>query len=205
MGYDSVEELEIAMDEMEGIAEDGGEFTDNLAREARVRSVYLDWCKEFGKEPDESRFPTFSENLLAMEEYAKEAGKSMNLNQYADCTEEQYAAAVAKAAAERDQKTREEDRKKAEAKAKKEEEKAKAEVKKQEEKAKMDEEKAKKEEERKKKEEAKAKAAAEAKAKADGTVLLCSELRCLSMGDLHYGCTMLSLSRLWFSLVKNVT
>lgn len=86
------------MDTMEGIAEDGGALADGLAREARVRSAYLDWCKEYGKEPDESRFPTFSSNFLGMEEYANETGKEMTLNQYADCTEEEYLVATAEEA-----------------------------------------------------------------------------------------------------------
>jgi len=50
----------------------------------------MDWCKEYGKEPDEARFPTFSSNFLAMEEYANENGREMVLNKYADCTEEEY-------------------------------------------------------------------------------------------------------------------
>lgn len=85
------------MDTMEGVAEDGGEITDGLAREARVRSAYIQWCKDNGKEPDESRFPTFSTNYLAMEEYAAESGKEMSLNIYADMTEEEYLAATSKA------------------------------------------------------------------------------------------------------------
>lgn len=86
------------MDTMEGIAEDGSDIVDGLAREARIRSAYLEWCKENGKEPDEARFPTFSSNFLAMEEYAKESGKEMSLNQYADCSEDEYLAATSFAA-----------------------------------------------------------------------------------------------------------
>ena len=78
------------MDTIEGFAEDGSDIVDGLAREARVRSVYLEWCKENQKEPDEARFPIFFSNFLAMEEYAKESGKEMILNAYADCTEEEY-------------------------------------------------------------------------------------------------------------------
>ena len=85
------------MDTMEGVAEDGGEITDGLAREARIRSAYIQWCKDNEKEPDESRFPTFSSNFLAMEEYAAESGKEMSLNIYADMTEEEYLAATSKA------------------------------------------------------------------------------------------------------------
>lgn len=93
-----MDELEAALDAMDGIADDGGELDpENIAREARVRSAYLEWCKEYGKESDESRFAVFSSNFLAMEQYAKESGKEMNLNQYADCTEEEYAAATSQA------------------------------------------------------------------------------------------------------------
>ena len=50
----------------------------------------MDWCREYGKVVDESRFPTFSSNFLAMEEYSRENGREMVLNKYADCTEEEY-------------------------------------------------------------------------------------------------------------------
>jgi hypothetical protein len=94
LGMDSVEEMEAAIDAMEGIAEDGGQIeSDNLAREARLRSAYMEWCKEYGKKVDESRFPQFSSNYLAMEEYAKQSGKDFVLNEFADCTEEEYAKA----------------------------------------------------------------------------------------------------------------
>lgn len=87
-----MEELEAAIDEMEGIAPDGSFVEgDNLAREARVRSAYLEWCKEYGKESDETRFQQFSKNFLDMEEFASETGKEMSLNEYADCTETEYA------------------------------------------------------------------------------------------------------------------
>lgn len=86
-----MEELEAALDSLDGIAPDGGELdSENIAREARIRDAYLKWCKEFRKQPDESRFPTFSNNFLLMEQYAKETNKEMNLNQYADCTKEEY-------------------------------------------------------------------------------------------------------------------
>jgi hypothetical protein len=91
LGLGSVEELEAAIDSMDGIADDGSMLEqENLAREARIRSAYLDWCKEFGKKSDESRFPTFSQNFLDMEEFAKESGKEMQLNEYADFSEAEY-------------------------------------------------------------------------------------------------------------------
>jgi membrane protein involved in colicin uptake len=101
LGLDSVEELEGAIDAMEGIAEDGSELdTTNISREARLRSAYMDWCKEYGKESDEARFQTFTSNYLAMEEYAEQNGKEMQLNMYADCTEEEYTAQTAAATEE---------------------------------------------------------------------------------------------------------
>lgn len=96
LGLASVDELEAAIDSMDGIADDGSEY--NIAREARVRSAYLGWCKEYEKTPDESRFPTFSSNFLEMEAFAKNQGKQMALNEYADCTEDEYAALTSGAA-----------------------------------------------------------------------------------------------------------
>jgi len=58
--------------------------------ETRIRSAYTLWCGQYNKTPDESRFATFSSNYLVMEQYAKENGKEMILNRYADCTEEEY-------------------------------------------------------------------------------------------------------------------
>lgn len=96
LGLDSIEELEAVIDSMEGISPDGTEMEgDNLAREARVRSAYLDWCKEFGKTADEGRFPQFMSNFLEMEEFASESGKEMVLNEYADFTEAEYTALAA--------------------------------------------------------------------------------------------------------------
>jgi len=92
LGLESVDELEEALDAMAGIAPDGGELDTTISREARVRSSYMEWCKEYGKETDESRFSTFSLNFLAMESYAKDNGKTMQLNKYADCSEEEYIA-----------------------------------------------------------------------------------------------------------------
>lgn len=78
---------------MDGIAPDGGELdSENISREARIRDSYLKWCKEYGKKPDESRYPTFSNNFLLMEQYATETNKEMNLNLYADCTKDEYEA-----------------------------------------------------------------------------------------------------------------
>ena len=85
--------MEAAIDSMQGISEEGIEIeSDNIAREARIRSAYMDWCKEYGKESDESRFKVFYENFLTMEKFAEESGKEMSLNQFADCTEEEYLA-----------------------------------------------------------------------------------------------------------------
>ncbi len=86
----SIAELEEAIDAMEGFDTDGGAIDTSDVREARVRSAYLDWCKEYERKPDEARFPTFSSNFLAMEEYAEENKREMVLNKYADCTEEEY-------------------------------------------------------------------------------------------------------------------
>jgi hypothetical protein len=96
LGFKNVDEMEAAIDSMQGIADDGGQIEfDNIAREARIRSAYIEWCKSFGKESDESRFKVFSDNFLIMEKFAAESGKEMTLNQFADCTEAEYKAATA--------------------------------------------------------------------------------------------------------------
>merc|ERR1719437_12445 len=87
---DSIEEMEQALDAIEGIDVDGGAIDTSDVREARVRSAYMDWTREYGKKIDEARFLTFQSNYLVMEEYAKENGKEMVLNKYADCTEDEY-------------------------------------------------------------------------------------------------------------------
>ena len=87
--------MEQAIDSMQGIGEEGVEIeNDDMAREARIRSAYMDWVKEYGKESDETRFKVFFDNFLTMEKFAEESGKEMSLNQYADCTEAEYKAAT---------------------------------------------------------------------------------------------------------------
>ena len=121
LGFKDVDEMEAAIDSMQGIAEDGGEIeSDNIAREARIRSAYMDWCKEYGKESDESRFKVFADNFLIMEKFAEESGKEMTLNQYADCTEAEYKATTeADAKKEKEEKKAKEEAAKKEAEAKK--------------------------------------------------------------------------------------
>lgn len=86
---------------LDGVAPDGGELESNtdISREARIRSAYMEWCNSYNKEPDESRFRTFSKNFLTMEQYSKEEGKKMQLNKFADCTEAEYATLREKAKA----------------------------------------------------------------------------------------------------------
>jgi len=97
LGLESVEDLEAAIDGMDGIAEDGGELDPaNTSEDTDVRSAYINWCKEFGQETDESRYPTFMFNYLAMENLANESGKAMELNIYADFSEEEFIAVRSK-------------------------------------------------------------------------------------------------------------
>lgn len=81
------------MDFLDGIDSEGVEMdAGDLAREARVRAAYMDWIKDFNKESDETRFNQFYKNFLEMEDFSKETGKEMVLNEFADYTEEEYAA-----------------------------------------------------------------------------------------------------------------
>ena len=60
----------------------------------RVRSAYSNWCREYNKETDESRFPRFKTNYLKMEQMAWEQGSEITLNEFADCSPEEYRNAV---------------------------------------------------------------------------------------------------------------
>jgi hypothetical protein len=53
-------------------------------------TAYQEWCHNYNKEPDRIRFATFSSNYMAMRESAQNSGKELRLNEYADCTAEEY-------------------------------------------------------------------------------------------------------------------
>ena len=65
------------------------EVTDR-ERVARVYSIYLEWCNVYGKDVQDSRFRIFLNNFLTMEDMAIKAGKTVQLNKWYDCTEEEY-------------------------------------------------------------------------------------------------------------------
>jgi hypothetical protein len=70
------------------------------AVQARVKSVYLEWCKTYNKTPSDSRFPQFMERYLLTEEFSIEGDVEITLNEYADCTEEEYREQTSKASSE---------------------------------------------------------------------------------------------------------
>ena len=55
-----------------------------------IRRIYSDWCKQYGKAPDKSRYPNFSTNFLALALYCSNSGTEIDLNEYADCTQGEY-------------------------------------------------------------------------------------------------------------------
>jgi hypothetical protein len=57
----------------------------------RMKGAYMDWCEKHGKDMDDLRYRTFSGHYLALEEHWGETGNEMKLNEYADCTVEEYA------------------------------------------------------------------------------------------------------------------
>jgi hypothetical protein len=67
-----------------------GDDNESEGRWDPIRRIYSDWCKQYGKEPDESRYPTFSTNFLALAQYCSNTGTEIDLNEYADCTQEEY-------------------------------------------------------------------------------------------------------------------
>ena len=57
---------------------------------ARVYSIYIEWCTVYGKMAHDSKFRVFLHNFLTMESMAIAAGKTVQLNEWYDCTEEEY-------------------------------------------------------------------------------------------------------------------
>lgn len=66
-------------------ASDPSEISETL-----LRAAYSEWCDIFKKEIDENRFLTFSSNFQLMKAIANDRGEPMKLNQWYDCTEEEY-------------------------------------------------------------------------------------------------------------------
>ena len=75
--------------------------------DAAARFAYENWCKEYGKEIDESRYPTFKANYEAIavmnvstKKKARDSGSDspslLALNEFADYSAEEYEAAMNK-------------------------------------------------------------------------------------------------------------
>ena len=75
---------------------------------SRVRIAYKNWCNQYGKISDESRFHIFSANFFDLEEKSKKFGTPFYLNEFADCTEEEYLSRLRVASSEIDSVLREE-------------------------------------------------------------------------------------------------
>lgn len=61
-----------------------------LAEAHRIQQAYREWCEFYGKIPNKERLGVFASNFLTVEEYHKETGRPLVLNEFADLTEEQY-------------------------------------------------------------------------------------------------------------------
>lgn len=55
-----------------------------------VRSVYVEWSNFYGRPVAEERYKVFIKNFREAEDYWKETGMALKLNEYADMTEEEY-------------------------------------------------------------------------------------------------------------------
>lgn len=79
----------------------------SIPYDAAARFTYEEWCKQYGKEIEESRYATFKENyeaITVMNVSAKKTARDtgvdnpslLALNEFADCTAEDYEAAMNK-------------------------------------------------------------------------------------------------------------
>ncbi|CAJ1942716.1 unnamed protein product [Cylindrotheca closterium] len=64
-----------------------GEY-DALTAESDIDTykIYEDWCNEFGVKADANRYGIFLANYKSMKSYAKQTGKNLKLNKFADWT-----------------------------------------------------------------------------------------------------------------------
>jgi hypothetical protein len=64
---------------------------DNSEDAMLIRSEYNAWLKRYGKTANESRYPTFKANVLALLEYGRQTGKRFLLNEFAEYSAEEFA------------------------------------------------------------------------------------------------------------------
>jgi len=69
---------------------DGGRMRDPRAESDRIWNIYKKWCSYFGKQPDDYRFDTFSDNLYLAEKHALTRVESVQLSEFADLTAAEY-------------------------------------------------------------------------------------------------------------------
>ena len=62
--------------------------------ESEVWKVYIAWCREFSKSPDQQRFMIFFDHYTQMESYARKNNVPLQLTEYADMTLDEYDSAV---------------------------------------------------------------------------------------------------------------
>jgi uncharacterized membrane protein len=58
--------------------------------DAMIRMEYNWWLPKHGKEADPERYPRFKTNWISQFEHGRESGDYFSLNEFADCTEEEY-------------------------------------------------------------------------------------------------------------------
>ena len=89
LGTNSVQQ---AQSQSQTSSESIDEQQQQQANNDRMNTIYKKWCQEFDKKQDATRFQTFSSNYLYMEAYSKESGTPMDINEWYDFNEQEYAA-----------------------------------------------------------------------------------------------------------------
>ena len=59
-------------------------------QKSQILSAYFEWCKTYGKEPDETRFEQFSRNYSRMEAVARQTGQFPAMNAFSDFSEDEF-------------------------------------------------------------------------------------------------------------------
>lgn len=63
---------------------------DNDDDDDKIRRAYRDWCHFFGKKFDSNRLRTFGHNFDAVQEYHRQTGEPLILNEFADLTDAEF-------------------------------------------------------------------------------------------------------------------
>jgi hypothetical protein len=83
-------QLQLRKDQPVRVEEPSSQTTTAGYNEAMIRMEYKWWLPKHGKEADADRYPRFRANWISLFESGRASGDYFSLNEFGDCTEEEY-------------------------------------------------------------------------------------------------------------------